>query len=185
MLPALQDGPVVLSVFSGLPVLSATHRDFIRQHTAASGHWPTLHTGNSIHIRAPREKIFALVSDLNRWPELLPHYRYIRTLEPTDKGNVVKMAATRSGIPISWVSEYWADERALELHFLHLRKWTKGMKVVWTLTPTRDGTRVEIIHDLDFRIPFLGWLAEPIISGFFIENVANKTLAAFKAHLEQ
>ena len=144
-----------------------------------------MHTGNSIHIRAPREKIFALVSDLNRWPELLPHYRYIRTLEPTDKGNVVQMAATRSGIPISWVSEYWADERALELHFLHLRKWTKGMKVVWTLTPTRDGTRVEIIHDLDFRIPFLGWLAEPIISGFFIENVANKTLAAFKAHLEQ
>ena len=69
--------------------------------------------------------------------------------------------------------------------FVHLRRWTKGMKVVWTLTPTRDGTRVEIIHDLQFRVPLLGWLAEPIICGFFIENVANKTLAAFKAHLEQ
>jgi hypothetical protein len=58
------------------------------------------------------------------------------------------------------------------------------MKVVWTLTPTRDGTRVEIIHDLHFRLPWLAWLAEPIISGFFIENVANKTLAEFKKHLE-
>ncbi len=95
------------------------------------------------------------------------------------------MAATRSGIPISWTSEYWADTRALELHFLHLAKWTKGMKVVWTLTPTRDGTRVEIVHDLKFRVPWLGWLAEPIISGFFIHHVANKTLATFKAHLEQ
>lgn len=144
-----------------------------------------MHTGNSIHIRAPREKIFTLVSDLPRWPELLPHYRYIRTLGPGEKGNIVKMAATRSGIPISWTSEFWTDDRALELHFLHLEKWTKGMKVVWTLTPTRDGTRVEIVHDLSFRLPWLAWLAEPIISGFFIENVAHKTLSTFKAHLEQ
>jgi len=94
------------------------------------------------------------------------------------------MATTRSGIPISWTSDFWADDRALELHFLHLTKWTKGMQVVWTLTPTRDGTRVEIIHDLKFRVPFLAWLAEPIISGFFISHVANRTLATFKKHLE-
>jgi ribosome-associated toxin RatA of RatAB toxin-antitoxin module len=143
-----------------------------------------LHTGNSILIRAPREKIFALVSELNRWPELLPHYRFVRTLRKGDRGNIVEMAATRSGIPISWTSEYWTDERALELHFLHLAKWTKGMKVVWTLTPTRDGTRVEIIHNLQFRIPFLAWLAEPIIGGFFVSHVANRTLSEFKARLE-
>ena len=143
-----------------------------------------LHTGNSIHIRAPREKIFAVVSELARWPEWLPHYRYIRTLGSGEKGSIVQMAATRSGIPISWVSEYWTDPKALELHFLHLHKWTKGMKVVWTLTPTRDGTRVEIIHDMHFRIPFLAWLAEPIIGGFFISHVANKTLSVFKQHLE-
>jgi hypothetical protein len=94
------------------------------------------------------------------------------------------MAATRSGIPISWTSEYWTDNRNLELHFLHLRKWTKGMKVVWTMTPTRDGTRVEIVHDMRFRIHLLAWLAEPIIGRFFISNVANKTLATFKHHLE-
>ncbi len=94
------------------------------------------------------------------------------------------MAATRSRIPISWVSEYWSDPRALELHFLHLQRWTKGMKVVWTLTPTRDGTRVEIVHDLRFRIPPLAWLAEPIIGGFFIEHIAGQTLATFKSQLE-
>jgi ribosome-associated toxin RatA of RatAB toxin-antitoxin module len=144
----------------------------------------TLHTGNSILVRAPREKVFRLVSDLSRWPELLPHYRYVRTLGKGERGSIVEMAAKRSGIPISWTSEYWTDERALELHFLHLAKWTKGMKVVWTLTPTRDGTRVEIIHNLRFRLPFLAWLAEPIIGGFFISHVANRTLTEFKALLE-
>lgn len=171
----------MLSSLSGGALTSRRIRSTARHRLST---FPRLHTGNSIHIRAPRENIFALVSDLPRWPELLPHYRSIRTIGSGEKGQIVQMAATRSGIPVSWVSEFWTDERALELHFLHLQKWTKGMKVVWTLTPTRDGTRVEIIHDLNFRLPWLAWLAEPIISGFFIENVANKTLAAFKAHLE-
>jgi ribosome-associated toxin RatA of RatAB toxin-antitoxin module len=136
-------------------------------------------------MNASRERVFAAVSDLARWPELLPHYRYIQTLGAGEKGSIVQMSATRSGIPISWISEYWTDPRALELHFLHLRKWTKGMKVVWTLTPTRDGTRVEIVHDLRFRIPILAWLAEPIIGGFFIDHIARLTLATFKRHVEQ
>ncbi len=125
-----------------------------------------------------------MVRDLALWPERLPHYRYVRFLEKTPRGDVVKMAARRSGIPIAWTSEYWVDARALELHFLHLANWTKGMKVVWTLTPTRDGTRVEIVHDLRFRVPLLAWLAEPIIGGFFIHAVATQTLATFKTLLE-
>lgn len=145
-----------------------------------------MHTGNSVHILAPREEIFALVSDLKRWPELLPHYRYINFLGRDQGRDIVQMAATRApGIPISWVSAYEADSQRLELRFEHLRAWTKGMKVIWTLTPTRDGTRVEIRHHLNFRIPTLAWLVEPIIGGFFIENIANKTLHTFKELLER
>ena len=94
------------------------------------------------------------------------------------------MAATRTGIPISWTSEFWTEEQQLELHFEHLKNWTKGMKVIWTLTPTRDGTRVEIVHDLKFRVRALAWLAEPIIGDFFIGYVAGRTLARFKEHFE-
>ena len=71
------------------------------------------------------------------------------------------------------------------LFFEHLRRWTKGMQVLWTLTPTRDGTRVEIVHDLRFRVPFLRWLAEPIIGKFFIENIAQKTLRTFQELLAE
>ncbi len=144
-----------------------------------------MHTASSVHILAPREEIFAVVSDLARWPELLPHYRSIEFLAKQNGREVVRMAATRSGIPISWVSEFDADRNALELRFEHLQNWTKGMRVIWTLTPTRDGTRVEITHDLHFRITALQWLAEPIIGGFFIEHVANKTLNTFKELLER
>lgn len=143
-----------------------------------------MHTATTIHIKAPRERVFALVSDLAAWPERLPHYRFVRFIGETPRGRIVEMSAMRSGLPLQWTSEFWADERALELHFVHLKSWTKGMKVVWTLTPTRDGTRVEIVHDLKFRAPLLSWLAEPIIGGFFIEHVAGLTLARFRELLE-
>ncbi len=126
-----------------------------------------------------------MVSDLSRWPELLPHYRYVTALGRENGREIVRMAALRSGIPIAWVSAYEADRQSLELRFEHLRKWTRGMRVIWTLTPTRDGTRVEIVHDLAFRFRSLAWFAEPIIGGFFIENIAAKTLRVFKEHLEK
>ena len=143
-----------------------------------------MHTASSIHIRAPREKIFATVSDLARWPQVLPHYRAIEFLGKQGERQIVRMCARRSGLPISWVSAYLADPQALELRFEHLEAWTKGMQVVWMLNPTRDGCRVEIVHDLHFRVPWLAWLAEPIIGRLFVENIANKTLRTFKAHLE-
>jgi hypothetical protein len=126
-----------------------------------------------------------VVSDLARWPERLPHYRFIDFLEKDARGrDVVRMSARRGALPITWVSAYSADAARLELHFEHLRAWTKGMKVVWTLTPTRDGTRVEIVHDLAFRIRPLAWLFEPLITHGFIEPIAGKTLATFRALIE-
>lgn len=97
---------------------------------------------------------------------------------------LVEMSARRSGIPVTWHSAYRADRERLELHFEHLHGWTQGMKVVWTLTPTRDGTRVEIVHDLKFRVPLLAWFVEPIIDRVFISHIANKTLRTFKGILE-
>src|SRR5439155_265125 len=92
-------------------------------------------------------------ADLELWPEILPHYRYIHFLQRSPDRNTVVMAARRSGIPISWTSEQIIDRGKLEVHFHHLRSWTKGMKVVWTFSDTPDGVLVEISHDLRFRIP--------------------------------
>lgn len=126
-----------------------------------------------------------MVSDLSRWPERLPHYRYVREIGKDAAGRaIVEMSARRTGIPITWVSAYEADRSRFELRFEHLRRWTKGMRVVWTLTPTEHGVRTEIVHDLHFRVPALAWFVEPIVGGVFIENIANRTLRTFKELLE-
>jgi ribosome-associated toxin RatA of RatAB toxin-antitoxin module len=143
-----------------------------------------VHTGNSIIIEAPRQIIFDIVSDLARWPERLPHYRYVRHTGRDGARDIYDMSALRGRIPVSWTAAYEVDRERLEMHFEHLVKWTKGMIVVWTLTPTRDATRVEIAHTMKFRIPLLAWLAEPIIGGF-ISAIATRTLLEFKELIER
>jgi ribosome-associated toxin RatA of RatAB toxin-antitoxin module len=143
-----------------------------------------MHKSNSILIRSPKMSIFETAANLELWPKILPHYRYIRYLERSRDRNVVVMAARRSGIPISWTSEEVIDRAKCEIHFRHLKAWTKGMHVVWTFQEKPDGVLVEIVHDLQFRVDALGTVADKIIGDFFIHHVANKTLGCMKAYLE-
>jgi ribosome-associated toxin RatA of RatAB toxin-antitoxin module len=143
-----------------------------------------MHKSNSVLIHAPKRAIFETAADLELWPKILPHYRYIRFLERGPDRNVVVMAARRSGIPISWTSEQIIDRDRLEIRFLHMKAWTKGMRVVWTFSDSPDGVRVTISHDLRFRIPVLAPFVDPIIGDFFIGHVAGKTLRCMKAHME-
>ena len=143
-----------------------------------------MHKTNSIVMHAPKMLIFETSANLELWPKILPHYRYMRYLERSPDRNVVIMAAVRSGIPIKWTSEEVIDRDRVEIHFNHLKAFTKGMHVVWTFTDTREGVRVEIMHELNFRIPALGPIMEPIIGNFFIGNVANKTLHCMKQYVE-
>ena len=143
-----------------------------------------MHKTNSLLIHAPKIAIFESAADLELWPKILPHYRYIHFLERGADRNVVIMAARRSGIPISWTSEQIIDRDRLEIHFRHLKAWTKGMLVVWTFADTPNGVQVTISHDLRFRIPILAPIVDPIIGDFFVGNVANKTLRCMKAYME-
>jgi ribosome-associated toxin RatA of RatAB toxin-antitoxin module len=144
-----------------------------------------MHTGNSIIIHAPKMMIFETTTNLELWPKILPHYRYIRYLERGDDRNIVLMAAVRSRIPISWTSAQVIDRKNFEMHFHHLKAWTKGMNVIWTYTDTPSGVAVQITHDLQFRNRILAPIVEPIIGDFFIHHVAGKTLHCMKAYLEK
>ena len=135
-------------------------------------------------MRAPKMSIFETAANLELWPKILPHYRYIHYLERSPNRNVVVMAATRSGIPISWTSEQIIDHDKLEIHFHHLKAWTKGMHVVWTFEENPAGVVVQILHEMRFRIPLLAPIVDLIIGDFFIHNIANKTLRCMKAYVE-
>lgn len=143
-----------------------------------------MHKTNCLLMRAPKRAIFETAADLDLWPKILPHYRYIRFLERGPNRNVVIMAATRSGIPVSWTSEQIIDRDRFEVRFRHLKAFTKGMRVVWSFKDVPEGVLVEICHDLTFRIPALAPVAEKVIGDFFIPHIANRTLRCMKEYVE-
>ena len=143
-----------------------------------------MHKTNSIIICAPKMMVFETAANLELWPQILPHYRYVRYLERNSDRNLVVMAAKRSGIPISWTSEQIIDRDRLEIRFHHLKAFTKGMRVVWTFRDASAGVLIEIEHDLAFRVNFLAPIADKIIGDFFIYNIANETLRCMKAYVE-
>ena len=145
-----------------------------------------MHQTNAIQIHADRRVIFETVSNLDNWPRLLPHYRWVKTLKQEADSRIVHMAARRGWIPIQWTSRFWVDAERCELHFRHLTAFTKGMTVVWTLTTTAEAVEVRIDHDLVLSWPLIGpFVAKNIIGRLFIHPVASRTLQSFKAHFEK
>lgn len=143
------------------------------------------HTVNEIEIAAPAATIFALASATERWPEILPHYRYVRVIARSGATRTVEMGASRDGIPISWTAEQTDDAERPSIRFKHVRGWTRGMDVEWRFDPSPTGTRVTIEHHLQFLFPLAAeWLGEHVVGEFFVHDVASKTLARIKSLAE-
>jgi ribosome-associated toxin RatA of RatAB toxin-antitoxin module len=144
----------------------------------------------SVDIAAPPRLVFELARDVERWPELLPHYLAVRAEDrEAQPGGALtaRMTATRQvvpmlgyGIPVAWRARTWAEEDALRLRFVHRGGATNGMDVTWRIEEAPGGCHVSIDHDFDPPLP--GWSA--LVTGLFVRPIATRTLATFKAIAE-
>jgi ribosome-associated toxin RatA of RatAB toxin-antitoxin module len=138
-----------------------------------------------IHVRAPYERVFALAAEVERWPELLPHYRYVRRLPSADGERRFAMGARRGPIPVRWEATQrpMPDERRIE--FTHTGGVTRGMEVAWQFRPMGEAWDVSIHHRLDLGWPLIGRpVASLVIGPQFIDAIAGRTLRRIKALAE-
>jgi hypothetical protein len=144
---------------------------------------------DEITIRAPLTKVFGVASNLPRWPEFLPHYRYNRFIAQTPSGGLVRMSCVSSRIKVRWVSEYRIDTEHRQLHFHHRQSTlnaTRGMEVVWDFEEPFGGfVHVSIHHRLDLKCWRIGSALAGWATGrFLIHDIAGKTLAGLKRKVE-
>lgn len=147
-------------------------------------------------VHAPLERIFALAADVERWPALLPHYRYVRfTDRRSDGGGIVEMSASRPFGIVQWPT-WWRSRMQVVapgglaspvIRFTHIAGVTRGMEVEWSFVATAAGTQVRIVHVWDGPpIPGVGVPAATMVIGpVFVHGIASRTLAGLAAEAER
>lgn len=139
---------------------------------------------NAIRIDGELGNIYRLGAEIENWPNLLPHYRAVEVLWQDGDRMVAKMAASRDGIPVSWMcyQERFPDEPRIT--FRHIGGFTRGMNVAWLFDTHDDGTvTVRIRHDFRKGWPIMNldrWVSEKVVGEFFVHAIASRTLEMIK-----
>lgn len=146
---------------------------------------------------APAPTCFAVAADVERWPAILPHYRFVRFGGPHSFGTGrVEMSAWREfagplRYPTWWVSDMRVAESEPAIYFEHVAGITRGMHVKWAFQQeSRDGvavTRVRITHEWGGPAwPLIGptvW--RHVVGPHFVSFIAARTLAGVAAEAER
>jgi ribosome-associated toxin RatA of RatAB toxin-antitoxin module len=152
-------------------------------------------TIDAAHVRSPVATIFALARDVERWPEHLPHYRFVRFTERDGRdGGIVEMSANRPFGILNWPT-FWRSEMEVissgvnppAIRFRHIGGITTGMDVIWEFAPRGSGTDVRIVHVWDGPpLPLVGTLAaRAVIGPVFVHGIASRTLAGLARAAER
>lgn len=134
---------------------------------------------------APPDVCFHAAADVERWPEILPHYRWVRFRQKRGfASGVVEMAAWRPFGPLRyptwWVSEMEHDPDDRVVRYRHVDGITRGMEVRWEVRPRPNGgSHLKIVHEWSGpRWPLIGgFAARQVIGPHFVSHIAGRTLA--------
>lgn len=147
-------------------------------------------------VDAPLARIFRLAADVERWPALLPHYRYVRFVDRrSDGGGIVDMSASRPFGLVQWPT-WWQSRMAVRapggprppsIRYTHIAGVTRGMEVEWTFEEMGAMTRVRILHLWNGPpVPMAGGVAAALVIGpVFVHGIASRTLAGLADVAEQ
>lgn len=148
-----------------------------------------MYTENVIQMACPLSRAFDFARQVEHWPALLPHYRWVSFHRggSTD-GGLVEMAARRTfgrlSWPCWWMSEMEIDQKTPAVRYRHVRGITRGMEVEWRFQETDTGTNVTILHWWDR--PLIGrWAAAEVVGPVFVHHIAGQTLQWLKRWAEE
>ena len=146
-------------------------------------------------VRTPLEVIYEIAADVERWPEHLSHYRYVRFRERQVGGGVVEMSANRPFGPLDWPT-WWVSQMDVRPHrdgadpvirFRHLEGITTRMEVEWSFVRVTGGTHVTVLHLWNGPAwPLIGGAASRLVIGpVFVHGIASRTLAGLAQAAER
>lgn len=152
-----------------------------------------MRTVDEEHCNAPPDLCFRVAADVEGWPRILSHYRWVRFQRKDGFAEgLVEMAAWRPFGPLKyptwWVSEMRHDPDGRRVLYKHVDGITRGMDVRWEVRPLPGGgSHLRIVHEWEGPDwPFVGPLAADLVIGpHFVSHIAGRTLAGVRREAER
>ncbi|MFJ9821228.1 aromatase/cyclase [Streptomyces sp. NPDC101151] len=107
-------------------------------------------TEHEISVAAPAERVYALIADVEGWPEVFPPTVHAECVERDGDAEVIRLWATANGTAKTWTSRRRHDPERMSVSFRQERSQhpVGGMGGQWVVEPVSDSEcRVRLLHD--------------------------------------
>ncbi|RDI56739.1 type II toxin-antitoxin system RatA family toxin [Microvirga subterranea] len=143
---------------------------------------PTFRTTRPVKHSA--DQMFALVADVERYPEFLPLCEELRILRRVQSGEgietlVASMTVGYKAIRESFTSRVALDHPRLQINVEYVNGPFKYLENRWTFRPTASGSDVEFYINYEFKSFALG-----LLMGTVFDKAFRKFAEAFEERAE-
>ena len=137
------------------------------------------------HVRHSAQDMFALVADVERYPEFLPLCQAlsVRSRRPLDGGREVVVAAMRVGykaIRETFTSQVTLDPAGRKILVEYLEGPFRKMENEWTFEPADTGSTIGFFIDYEFRSRMFG-----VLMGSMFDSAFRRFAEAFERRADQ
>lgn len=107
-------------------------------------------TEHTVGVAAPAARVYELIADVGRWPEVFPPTIHAECLDRDGDGELIRIWATANGKAKTWTSRRRHDPRRMSVSFRQERSQhpVGGMGGEWVIEPVSESEcRVRLLHD--------------------------------------
>src|SRR5215469_13608913 len=138
----------------------------------------------SIDIAAPRQQIYELAKDLERYSDFMPDVEYVKVLSRNGNTAVSRWKTLVEEAPIEWTEEDIFDDVNARIDYKLIEGDLDKFEGSWTFAERDGKTHVLLGVDYDFGVPTLAELIGPTLQKKVREN-SEMMLAALKSEAEK
>jgi len=122
------------------------------------------------------ELMYAVVADVEKYPEFLPWVVALRVLSRHENGLVAEMAVGYGGLRERYTSEVRLNPAARTIEVIEIEGPFKTLENRWRFTPNEQGCEVDFCIEFEFKSRLLHSVA-----GHAFEQVMLRMTDAFEA----
>jgi len=137
-------------------------------------------------VPAPRERVYAVAKDIERFPEFMPSVSSVRIVEHGERqvsewvGYIEEFKRQ-----LKWTEEDYWDDTAQRCRFRAIAGDWDRYEGTWEFLPAGEGTLMRLRVDYDFNVPLIGALIKGLLAKLvrknseeMMEGIARQAAAA-------